>query len=322
MSLSVGCHSIATFDPSQHAHIASWLLYPTDQDAATISFGAYKAELAVDARPSCEPAALPLVVISHGNGSTPWVHRGIALHLVRAGFAVLMVEHPGNNRNDNSLGFNGGAGRVKAVLLEHRPRHVRLAVDAALADTLVGPALMRAGYAVIGESIGAYTALALAGGHAMTLPDDIDRAALTKFPAELAKLAFPVPTQADERVRAAVLLAPAIAFFMADAALEDVKVPLLVRTGRQDAMCPNTQVGAALRSLPDRTCLQWLEVEGAGHFSFQTPYPPERAHLPSAQDPPGFDRAEYQETLKQDITTFLRGALARTPDNLEANTPR
>ena len=307
MPLSVGCRVLSAFDSIQNARIASWLLYPTVASAEPVRFGSYEVEVAMDA-PAAQ-AGLPLVALSHGNGSTPWVHRGLALRLAQAGFAVLMIEHPGNNRNDNSLGFTGPAGRVKFALLEHRPRHVRLAVDSALADELLGSKLART-YAVIGESIGGYTALAVAGGHAMTLPDEVDVTQLRAAPSELAKLVVHVNTQPDERVRAVVLLSPAPFFFMGEGSLKDVRVPVLLRHGTLDAMCPPETVRTCLRSLPDQAQLQGSEIANAGHFSFQTPPPPELAHLPNAQDPAGFDRAAYQVTLKDDITAFLRRTLS------------
>jgi predicted dienelactone hydrolase len=229
------------------------------------------------------------------------------MHLVGEGFALVMIEHPGNSRSDNSLG--SPSGRVKAVLLQHRPRHVRLAIDAALDDPEIGPHLGRDGFAMIGESIGGYTALAVAGGRVMTVPDELDEAQLTALAEnEMAKIAFSIPIERDRRIRAAVLLVPALGFFMAEGALGDVDIPLLVRTGERDPMCPAAQVARALRSLPDSARVSPVEVPGAGHFSFQTPYPSELGSIPPAHDPPGFDRASYQPILHADVATFLRSA--------------
>ena len=307
MPFRIGCRRTAAYDAVQGAEVESWLLYPSHDPAQPVAFGPYVLELASDAAPALE--SMPVVAVSHGNGGTPWSHRGLAMHLVREGFAVLMIVHPGNNRKDNSLG--SPSGRLKAVLLAHRPRHVRLAVDAALADRLVGPRLAPngyspEGYSIIGESIGAYTALAIAGGHAMTVPDDASDAQLQAPDEERAKIAIPVQTEPDPRVRAAVLLVPAIGFFLAEGALRDVHIPLLVRTAAHDSLCTTAKVARALRSLPDRQLVRSAEVPGAGHFSFQTPYPPTLAAIPPAQNPPGFDRAAYQPILQADITAFLR----------------
>jgi predicted dienelactone hydrolase len=302
MSFRIGCRRIAALDPVQGAEVESWLLYPTHDPAHPVAFGPYALELAPDGAPALD--IMPVVAVSHGNGGTPWSHRGLAAHLVREGFAVAMIVHPGNNRKDNSLG--SPSGRLKAVLLAHRPRHVRLAIDAALADPLVGSRLAAGGYSIVGESIGAYTALAVAGGHAMTVPDDVPDAQLNGPDEELAKIAIPVETESDPRVRAAVLLVPAIGFFLADGALRDVQIPLLVRTAGRDALCSTAKVARALRSLPEPRRLSSAEIPGAGHFSFQTPYPAALAAIPPAQDPPGFDRAAYQPVLHADVTAFLR----------------
>jgi predicted dienelactone hydrolase len=302
MTFSVGCREISTLDPVQQAPLRAWVLYPSRAAAQTVRFGPYALELAPNGPPAAEH--VPVVVFSHGNSGTPWSHRGLATHLVRDGFAVTMLEHPGNNRHDNSL--SDAAGRVKAVLLQHRPRHIRLAFDAALADAEVGPILERERFAMVGESIGAYTALAVAGGHARTVPDDVESARLRAPDAELLELSFPVPTERDRRLAAAVLLAPAIGFFLAEGALAEVEIPLLVRTGERDPLAPTAQVARALSSLPAPARLSMAEVPGAGHFSLQTPYPPELSGIPPAQDPPGFDRAGYQRIFYADVTEFLR----------------
>lgn len=305
MPHSVACRALSALDPVQQTRIEAWLLYPTDAPAEPVQFGPYRMDLARDAQVAEGCVTLPLVALSHGNGSTPWVHRGLALHLAQAGFAVLMIVHPGNNRSDNSLGFSGPQGRVKNILLEHRPRHVKLAVDSARADALVGAKLSER-YAVIGESIGAYTALAVAGGQATVLSDDFDlsRAATMSWD-ELRPFVVHIPRQPDPRVRALVLFSPAVLFFRPDDALARVNVPVLLRMGAQDAMCPPADVRLSLRSLPLSAALEAQEVPNAGHFSFQTPPPTELAHLPNAQDPAGFDRAAYQAILKRDVTEFL-----------------
>ncbi len=296
------------FDPELLLTVPAWLLYPTDQAPRPERFGPYPLDVALDTPATGE--GLFLVVFSHGGGSTPWVHRGLLTHLARQGFVVAVLEHPGNNRRDNSLSDPTGVARLPN--LENRPRHLGLVIDAALADPTLGPRLSQARVAVIGESIGGYTALAIAGGHAMTLPDDVDHARRSDPDDETRRRAFPVVTHSDPRVQAVVLLSPAIGFFLADGALADVRAPVLARAGERDELCPVEQIRGALRSLPDPSRLDLVVVAGAGHFSYQTPYPPEMAKpgfLPS-QDPPGFDRAGYQQTLQSDVTAFLRAALS------------
>ena len=132
-----------------------WLLYPTEAPTTTLAMGAYQLDVAEDAPVA---AVRGLVAFSHGGGSTPWVHRGLLAHLARAGYAVVALEHPGNNRRDNRLQT---ADHVPLLAnLEARPRDLRAAIDAALA--IVGETHV----AVIGESLGGYTAL---GGDTRTV---------------------------------------------------------------------------------------------------------------------------------------------------------
>ncbi|MEO8699603.1 MAG: alpha/beta fold hydrolase [Kofleriaceae bacterium] len=284
-----GIRDLVVDDPVQGVRVPAWLVYPTAGEPRTERFGPYSLDVARDA--AMIGTGLRVVVISHGTGSTPWAYRGMATALAVAGFAVILVEHPGDSRRDNSLA-NTDANLV------NRPRHLRLAIDAALAD----PGLAPDRVAVIGHSLGGYTALAVAGGRAMNLPPAISRSAPLE---ELARHAYPIATEADPRIAAAVLLAPAIGFFMAETALAAVTAPVLVRTGEHDAICATAAVRFALRSHPGRIDL--VEVAGANHFAFQSPFPPElvRPEFPPSQDSPGFDRAAYQRGLYDEVAAFL-----------------
>jgi len=287
---NVGCRAFDVLDDVQGARVPVRVLYPTDASPRTESFGPYTIDVAVDGPISGE--RLPLVVISHGNGGTPFGYRGLATHLAREGFAVALVEHPGNSRNDNSL-----AGKPEN--LANRPRHVRLAISAAFADAVLGPRLVPESAAVLGHSIGGYTALAVAGGKPMVMPNETPDG-----------VAHPVFVEKDPRVRAVVLFAPALPWLMAPGALVDVSVPVFVRTGERDEMTPPYWVEGILRALPEGTRLDYAVVPGAGHFAFFWPVPAALGPgFPPGQDPPGFDRAAYQPQLYGEVLGFLRGAL-------------
>ena len=299
---AIGARALAVRDPVQAVDLPAWLLYPTDATPRAHRVGPYELALASDAAPARPAAPLGLVLISHGAGGSPWVYRGHAAHLVGAGFAVAMLEHPGNSRSDNRLADT-------VANLENRPRHLRLVADAAFADPALGAQLAPGWVAVVGHSIGGYTALAAAGGRPQTLPPLVDgqitrAAAATWRPT-------PIETTREPRLAAAVLLAPAIGWFLAEGALAEVAIPLLVRTGEHDAICATRTIRAALRSVPDPARVDLVEVPGAGHFSFSTPFPAEltRPGFAPAHDPPGFDRATYQAQLLPELAAFLRAQL-------------
>ena len=110
--------------------------------------------MALDA-PACD-GEFPLVVISHGTGGSHLLYRTLSLHLARSGFVVVLPEHPGNNRNDNAL-----AGTH--TVLADRPRQIRLAIDWAYDAERLAGRLAANCVAVVGHSLGGYTALAIAG---------------------------------------------------------------------------------------------------------------------------------------------------------------
>lgn len=297
----VGCTSLEVIDSAQGVALPAWLLYPAARDAEEASehFGPFELRAAKDAAPA-EPRdddGVPLAVISHGNTSSPWVFRGLAASLARAGYAVAMLEHLGNSRSDQRL-----TGTLAD--LQNRPRHLRLTIDAALAAPRVGAKLRADRVAVIGHSLGGYTALALAGGRPMCLPNESPDGQ-----------AHPVEVERDPRVGALVLLAPATIWFLMEGSLAEVTAPMLMLTGERDDQTPPIHAEIVRRECGldlSRKHLTHHIVRSAGHFSFQSPFPPSmvRSDFPPSQDPAGFDRAAYQPTMHAEVLRFLRESLS------------
>ncbi len=290
MNPSCGCRLLEVEDSIQEAVIPLALLYPAIGAESTEHFGPYSLEVARDA-----PAAdgvWPLVVISHGHSGTPWAYRELAKHLVLAGFVVALPAHTGNTRNDNSL-----AGT--AANLANRPRHITLSIDAALADPELKTHIAVGGVAVIGHSIGGYTALAAAGGQPWTGPYEKKGA----VPA-------PVPVTPDARIGALVLLNPATFWFVGES-LRAVRVPILMRTGEKDQVTPAEHARNVIDGVADAALVEHKEIPGGGHFAFMSKFPPEmtRPNFPPSQDPPGFDRVAIQPEFFADVVEFLRRVL-------------
>jgi alpha-beta hydrolase superfamily lysophospholipase len=233
---------------------------------------------------------LPLVAISHGGGGTSLPYRDTAAALVRAGFVVLLLEHPGNNRTDNSL-------EGTRANLENRPRHLRLALDATFADSRLGHLLAPGKVAVIGHSMGGYTALAAAGARPMAGPDGAGGMQLQAIDVAL-----------DPRIKALVLLAPACGWFAYPGALQDLALPIFLRSAEKDVMRGHLYTHIIKEGVPDAAQVDAATVANAGHHSFQSPFPPSmcRPDFPPSQDPPGFDRPAFLDTLNAQIVSFLR----------------
>lgn len=288
---AAGCRTLAVRDAEQGVDLPVWALYPTHAAAAPRRFGPYELDVATDAPVAGD--ALPVVVISHGRNGSPWTHRDTAVYLARRGFVVVMPEHVGNSRSDGSLANT-------AAMLSHRPRHLRLALDAVVADPVVGGHCDARRLGVIGHSIGAYTALAVAGGRPTT----------TAFDAPGGP-SHPVPVTTLDDVRALVLLAPAAFWYAAPDALAGVAVSVLLYSGTEDTVTPAFHSEIVVRGVRPADLVRHVVVPNAGHHSFQTPFPPAMVDpgFPPSQDPPGFDRAAFHERLNREIEEFLRAAL-------------
>jgi predicted dienelactone hydrolase len=296
MNLSCGCRVSKVHDAVQGADIALAVLYPVRGEEHTEHFGPYSLEVASNAAPA--DGVYPLVVISHGHSGTPWAYRQLAKHLALAGFVVALPAHTGNTRTDNSL-----AGT--AANLANRPRHITLTIDAVLADATLAPHVSRDGVAVIGHSIGGYTALAAAGGLPWTGP--YERKNSNALPE-------PVPVTPDPRIRSLVLLNPATFWFIAGS-LRPVDLPILLRTGEKDDVTPIEHAHKIIEGVAQPALVEHKDIPGGGHFAFMSKFPPEmtKPNFPPSQDPDGFDRDSIQPEFFADVTAFLRRTLCDTP---------
>lgn len=301
--VNAGWREVTATDDAADVAFPVTICYPTQEPERERNLGPYAISAAWDAAPAA--GEHPLVMLSHGSGSSPLVNRDLALGLARAGFVVGMPVHPGDNRADRSL-------QHTTQNLRQRPRHLQTAMDAVLGDPALFPGYRPPGVALIGHSLGAYTALALAGGEPRTLPE-----VWPDGPTE----AIPVPH--DPRVSALVLLAPAAIWFHAPGALDAVHVPVLMRAGAQDTVAPPPHhADLVARQLPRRDLLDSGAVAGAGHFSFLSVFPlqMQQPDFAPAHDPPGFDRAQFQAQLTKEVVNFVRN-LTPTAPSTPAFTP-
>lgn len=267
------------------------VLYPTAAVETRIDVAPYDFMAAPDGEPIGRD--LPLVAVSHGNASSPWVHRDLARSLALRGFVVVLVEHLGNCRGDDRL-----AGTE--ALLRRRPAQLSAAIDGVIADPTIGPRVRPTSIGLIGTSIGAYTALALAGGRPWS--GDHESPTGRARPVD-------VPHRGD--IGALVLLSPALFWFIPEGSLDQVTAPILLRHGEQDPITPPSHVALLRERLPADARLASACVPDAGHFSFMSPFPASlvRPGFPPAHDPPGFDRPAYQPRLHEDVADFLRDRL-------------
>ena len=219
--------------------------------------------------------------MSHGSGSSPLLFRRLAVELVAAGYVVALVEHPGNHRNDDALADTDEN-------LVRRPRHLRMAIDAVVADAALGRHVLAERVAAVGQSAGAYTALAAAGG------------------APWSRTGQRLAVERDPRIAALVLLTPAVFWYVPEGSLRSVTAPVLVFCAEEDALTPPWHGELVRWSVADRSRVAVQIVERAGHLSLLS-------ELPAAapwRDPPGFDREGVHRRMAAAVIEFLGRTLA------------
>ena len=166
-----------------------------------------------------------------------------------------------------------------------------------------------------GHSAGGYTSLVIAGAipnfglakayrEAIAFDTYRKRADGVKDPRRKPDLQY----IADPRVRAIVIMAPAIGYAFDKAALENVRVPVRLYRPSADEMLPQGWHGdriAQLLPVPPENVV----LEGAGHFVFLAPCPWTLA-LRAKQictDPAGIDRAAIHEKLNSEMIASPAG---------------
>ncbi|MCU7743111.1 alpha/beta hydrolase [Priestia megaterium] len=286
-SFYAGCQFVDIEDQANEHALPLLIMYPTYKEEQVEKMGPYTISAAQNAPLS--DGSFPLVIISHGDGSTPLAYRTIAQFLARNGFIVGIPQHLFNNREDNTL-----SGTIDN--LKNRPTHIRTVIDWFLTESSFSPSIKSNNISLIGHSMGGYTALAVAGG----VP--------TSFPSESSdQKPYCLSITHDKRVQSLILLAPAAGWFREKGALEDVNIPILMITGEKDTITPSFHGEFVLNGVSDKEKVQHIVVENGGHFSFLSPFPDfmKSPSFPPSQDPAGFNRKEFHEDLQNTILNFL-----------------
>ena len=318
--LAVAAYAIANALRTTRPVGFQWVSVP-DADGTTLAVGVwYPTEatprpttllglnlLSVAPQAPIAGTALPLVVISHGNGGGPGSHADLALALAENGFVVAAPMHTGDNFADQR---SAGTARW----LPDRHRHLRATLDHLLGAWPGRDRINPARIGIFGFSAGGFSALAAIGG-----TPDLSRVALhcsasDEFVCRLLRQAdapllrpgdAPPPSAfaRDTRLKAAVLAAPGLGFAFPPEALGRVTVPVQLWSGLQDANVPEpTNAGPIRQGLGPR--VEFHAVPGAAHFSFLVPC---RLLGPPllCRDADGFDRIAFHASMNAQVVAFF-----------------
>jgi len=249
--------------------------------------------------------SLPLIVISHGSGSSFTGHVDTALALAEAGFVVAVPTHTGDNTRDSSGAKDLGARtRQFAAVIEHVVDHWN---PGAVDPNRIG---------AFGYSAGSFTVLVAAGG-----TPDRSRVAVhcadhpTFFECRLIagatpSAAPPVLTRTPRALRALVLAAPALGYTFGHGSLAELTMPVQLWQAEEDAILPKPYYVEPVRSALPRPP-EFHSVAGAGHFDFMAPCPEGLARVAPAicEIRPDFDRAVFHARFNSEIVRFMTDAL-------------
>ncbi len=292
-------------DPVEGGPMPAIVVYPTKAEAGTTSLGPFTILATRGVAPA--PGSHPLIVFSHGTGGSNLGHHDSLTALARAGFIAAAVEHPRDNYRDDS-----GFGTDLQVI--GRPHHIVALIDGVLADPIVGPLIDRGRVGMAGHSAGGYTSLVIAGAvpnfalakayrEAVAFDFYRQRSDAVKDPRRKPDLQY----IADPRVRAIVLMAPAIGYAFDKASLVNVRIPVRLYRPSADEMLPQgwhgDRIAQSLAVPPE-----YVELEGAGHFVFLAPCSSTFALMARqiCTDPPGIDlwtsgrRSLFQAHIRPD----------------------
>jgi predicted dienelactone hydrolase len=298
--------------------IEATLWYPSAGPESSHAFGPYSLRAAIGAAPA--GGRFPLVLVSHGTGGTRLNHHLLAEALARHGFIVAALTHPGDNYRDRSM-------IADPRYWFERPRQLGRLLDALLADPAWKDRVDAARVGAIGHSAGGYTVLALIGGRpdsarlfaqcgkgaddpACRFRDPAVGVAEAGPPLKLPESVVADGELRDPRIRAALLLAP-LGAPVAPGSLARSTARVKIVAAQHDEVLLHPRHFDYLRGELPQADAQL--APGAGHYSFIAPFAPAfKAALGEvAGDPPGFDRAGFQDRLATETVQFFQQALQR-----------
>lgn len=285
----VGIRTLALEDPTRPAWsgagnrpLLSNVWYPAADDAeeTLFSFGApeplYQFDpVAINADLQANRKDFPLVVMSHGTGGAALQMGWLGRHLAANGYIAVAVNHHGNNALEPYIphGF---------LLWWERAQDLTALIDRLLHEVSeFKDRIDENRIGVIGFSLGGYSAIELVGGrcsleHFNAFCASDQRDSICDGPQEFPGIVEEMPrlvkedkrfqaslqnhhlSYKDARVKAAVVLAPALGMAFSEADLADVDVPVHIIVPEGDQAVPPKTNGHRFAELIDGATIEIL----------------------------------------------------------------
>ncbi|QXI26160.1 alpha/beta hydrolase family protein [Pseudomonas vanderleydeniana] len=276
-----------------------------------------------DAPPAA--GAHPLVVLSHGFrgnwGNQSW----IASALAHQGYIVAAVNHPGTTTRDRNP--------AAAAQLWQRPIDLQRAIDAVVAEPSPYGRVAKDQIAVVGHSLGGWTALEMAGARfdskrflqeCVTYPQLSSCSVYKQLnpdsdPSSKARLSSDLR---DKRVTAIVTLDLGLSRGLTNESLARLPVPaLVIAAGAPSEDLPARLESADLAKRLPPAISRYVEIGDASHFSFLSRCKPGAMAL-LEEDAPGDgvicrdgDNARPRALIQSQIASLITEFLAQSFHN-------
>ncbi|MGF2036936.1 MAG: alpha/beta hydrolase [Nostoc sp. CmiVER01] len=200
--------------------------------------------------------AAPVIVISHGLGLDSSNFQYLATHLASYGFAVVVPNHPGSDAKQLHSLLNGHVNEIaEPSEFQDRPMDVTYILNqlekANQSDSQFKGRLNLQQVGVFGQSLGGYTALALAGAkiNFEQLKQDCQPATLQNtwnmsLMLQCRALELGISKSGkdynlrDERVKAAIAVNPITSSIFGKAGLSQIKTPVMIVSSSDDTVAP------------------------------------------------------------------------------------
>ncbi|MDF0733081.1 alpha/beta fold hydrolase [Pseudomonas entomophila] len=315
----IGFQSATLPDPHNDRALEMVVWYPSATRAAPQLIADSVVFVGASAVRDTPPAAgeHPLVVLSHGFGGNWGNQAWLASALAHKGYIVAAVNHPGSTSRDRSP--------HAAAQLWQRPVDLSRAIEAVtLQPEKFGQVAPRR-IAVVGHSLGGWTAMELAG--ARFDPDRFARdckahpqlSSCSVYqrmnPANTSGLAADLR---DKRVTAVVTLDLGLSRGLTDESLAALPVPaLVIAAGVPSQELPARLESANLAERLPKASSRYVEISDASHFSFMAVCKPGAvAVLEEAVPGDGIicgdgDGGRSRELIQQQVATLIAGFLAQ-----------
>lgn len=325
----VGFQSSTLLDTHNDRPLEMVVWYPSATTATTQLISDTVVFVGASAVRNTPPAAgeHPLVVLSHGFGGNWGNQTWLASALAHKGYIVAAVNHPGTTSRDRSP--------QAAAQLWQRPVDLSRAIEAVTTQPEKFGLVAKRRIAVVGHSLGGWTAMEIAG--ARFDPDQFARdckahpqlTSCTVFqqinPASTSALKAGLAADLrDKRVTAVVTLDLGQSRGLTDESLAALPVPaLVIAAGVPSQELPAQLESANLAKRLPQASSRYVEISDASHFSFMSVCKPGAvALLEEAVPGDGIicrdgDNGRPRGLIQQQITSLITEFLTQSSGNRE-----